>query len=280
LMIKKEKGVAFVAGHTAGSITALLAQRHVKDVFVPECKNGETWGVRDLLIIDAWVLVRSYSPLTTIGYEIKCSRQDFEQDQKWVGYLDLCHLFNFVCPAGLIRSTDIPDRVGLIWVSQSGHLHWKKRPQRVEPNIEKLNRLLTYVVMARSQIVANMYDRDKEPVKDRLESLRETVQRAQDSKDLAYFIKGHIREVKHQQDARDGELRQRENNVKRFQEHLAQLGITWDAKKNAWQDTNRVELEIAALKQRLDSYTLENMARAGKQLTDVVETIRKMRLEG
>jgi hypothetical protein len=41
-----------------------------------------------------------------------------------------------------------------------------------------------------------------------------------------------------------------------------------------------VELEIAALKQRLDSYTLENMARAGKQLTDVVETIRKMRLEG
>jgi hypothetical protein len=96
-----------------------------KDVFITECKNGETWGARDLYKLDAWVLKRTYSPLTTIGYEIKVSRSDFENDQKWTNYIDLCHEFFFVCPGGLIRATDLPSSVGLIWVSSTGNLHIK-----------------------------------------------------------------------------------------------------------------------------------------------------------
>ena len=64
-------------GIKADQVLTLLRNKHSKDVFVSECKNGETWGARDLLKMDAWVLLRSYSPLTTVGYEIKISRRDF-----------------------------------------------------------------------------------------------------------------------------------------------------------------------------------------------------------
>jgi len=67
---------------TSGDILKLLASKHAGDVLVDECKNGQSWG-RNLLKMDAWVLRRTWSPLTTIGYEIKVSRQDFEADQKW-----------------------------------------------------------------------------------------------------------------------------------------------------------------------------------------------------
>lgn len=56
----KEKGLLHLNGITSNQILSLLEAKHSKDVFVPECKNGETWGARDLLKIDAWVLRRSY----------------------------------------------------------------------------------------------------------------------------------------------------------------------------------------------------------------------------
>ena len=175
-----EKGVMRLNGIDSGLIMSLLEKRHDRDVFVGECKNGETWGARDLLKLDAWVLKRSYSPLTTIGYEVKCSRSDFEQDQKWTKYLGLCHLFYFVCPAGLIRGTDLPESIGLIWASIN-KLHVKRKAERAVPDQEKLNRLLTYIVMARSVIVNNMNETGAghTPREDHLVVVRKEVERAE-----------------------------------------------------------------------------------------------------
>jgi hypothetical protein len=224
--------------------------------------------------LDAWVLRHSYSPLTTIGYEIKCSRQDFEQDQKWTGYLDLCHLFYFVCPAGLIRATDLPARVGIIWASKDA-LHVKRKAERVAPDTEKLNRLLIYVVMARSQIVANMYDINKAPQEDRLVSLKRLVEDATARKELAYFIKGHIR-AEHERIAKvDREMAGREGNVKRFEEKLASLGIVWDSTANQWTETARVEAEIDHFRKRLDIWTLREMENMGKRLMETSQELQR-----
>jgi len=269
-----EKGILHL-NIGADKILTLLNAKHWKDVIIPECKNGETWGARDLLKMDAWVLKRSYSPLTTIGYEIKCSRQDFEQDQKWTGYLDLCHEFYFVCPAGLIRTTDLPNRVGIIWASKD-KLHTKKKAVRVEPDSEKLSRLLIYVVMSRSKIVAGDALQSDKP-KSRLQSLRETVEKANERKELAYFIKGHVRQIYEQTRELNLAQKYREDNVKRFEKQLAGLGIVWDSNAYHWQDNMRVENEIRLLKNQISFRTLESMKRLAHTLTEAVEEIENIR---
>lgn len=279
LSLIKEKGNLRLKGIDADRIANLLAERHLKDVFVTECKNGETWGARDLLKLDAWVLQRTYSPLTTIGYEIKTSRHDFENDQKWTGYIDLSHLFYFVCPAGLIRAIDLPQQIGLIWVSQTEKLHIKRKAERVTPNPEKLNRLLIYVLMARSKIVANMFEVNGFSETDNLKLKRDAVERANEKKELAYFIKGHVHDVSEMLKKKESDLTYREHYVRDFEKRLAQLGITWNSEKSDWQDNCRVGNEIDALKKRIDYHTLSQIKVAGKALTDLGEIIENIRHE-
>jgi hypothetical protein len=271
LSLVKEKGNLHLNGMTASDIIGLLRDRHSDDTFVSECKNGETWGARDLLKLDAWVLLKTYSPLTTIGYEVKVSRQDFEQDQKWVGYLDLCHIFYFVCPAGLIRSTDLPSRVGLLWVSASGKLHIKKKPERVNPDIEKLNRLLIYVLMARSKIDV------KENQGDSLTERAKWIKANADKKELNYLVKGHIRDIEKHLKNKEQELSCRESDVKQFADTLARLGIIWNAEKNDWQESRRVRNEIEALRPMLEKYELDRMKQCGQELINISDRLTKLR---
>jgi len=271
----KEKGLLHLNGITSSQILSLLESKHSKDVFVPECKNGETWGARDLLKLDAWVLRRSYSPLTIIGYEIKTSRQDFEDDQKWTKYLDLCHEFYFACPAGLIRATDLPSRVGIIWASKD-KLHTKHKSEHIEPNREKLSRLLIYILMSRCKIVANMNEIYTEPPRDNLILLKEATEKARDRKELAYFVKGHIRELSETLQKKESDLRYRENYVKDFEQRLAKLGITWDSANSNWADNMRINQEIDKLKKTIDLRTLRKMSDNCKSLIEIVEGINKL----
>jgi len=274
----KQKGIWSINGITASQILALLETKHTKDVFIAECKNGETWGARDLLKLDAWVLKRTYSPLTTIGYEIKCSRADFENDQKWVGYLDLCHLFYFVCPAGLIRSTDIPSNIGLIWVSNAGKLHTKRKATRATPDVQKQNGLLIYSLMSRSKIVANMMDINysTEPP-DRLQKYRDVIEKANERKELAWFVKSHIKKFAEEVRKKDVEFGNREYAIKNFEERLLKLGISWDSSVDDWTDRTRVTNEIDILGKQIDDTTLRNIESSGKQLVNLAEVIKKYR---
>lgn len=274
MALSKQKGQLSVAGIDGAQIIKLLANRHSKDVFVSECKNGPSWG-SNLLKLDAWSLLRTYSPLTTVGYEVKVSRQDFERDQKWTGYLDVCHQFYFVCPAGLIRAIDLPPGIGLIWVSTTGHLHTKHHAERKVPDVEKLNRLLIYVLMARCNIVDSMYDRDQPAPKDRLTVLREAVDDAEKRKELAYFIKGHVQKAVIEAQGLNMQLSIREDNIKRFVEHLQLLGITWNSESSNWYDTQEVDNAISLLKQRIDESTLWKMKALAKQLTETADLLNK-----
>lgn len=142
----------------AGDLVAMLAKRHERDVFVPECNAGSAHaGCRRL---DAWALLKTWSPFTVIGYETKVARGDFLGDRKWVDYLPVCHEFYFVCPARLIAVEELPEHVGLLWTAGS-RLLTKRKAVRREPDPVELSRLMAYVLMSRSRIVGDMWEANK-----------------------------------------------------------------------------------------------------------------------
>lgn len=143
-------------GLTASQILALLAQKHKDDLFVSECKEGSTWSGGPTLRLDAWAMRRSWTKWTTWGYEIKVDRSDFVADDKWSDYLPLCHHFSFVSPYHMIEPEEVPEGIGLLWVTKEGHrIYTKRKP--VEKKIETPIALLLYILMCRSVIVPNMY---------------------------------------------------------------------------------------------------------------------------
>lgn len=139
---------------TADEVVRALAAKHAKDVFVPECNLGSAWG--SCRRIDAWAMPKSWSPLTMIGYEVKVARGDFLRDEKWTAYLPVCHALYFACPPGLIQPNELPEAVGLMWAHGS-RLITKRKAVRREPDPAKLVALMSYVLMSRSQIVADMH---------------------------------------------------------------------------------------------------------------------------
>jgi len=139
---------------TAMGLARLLGERHAQDVFLPECNLGSAWA--SCRRLDVWVLKKTWSPLTTIGYELKVSRSDFLRDDKWYEYLPYCHELYFVCPRGLIAPEELPENVGLLWASANGRkLYAKRRAVRREPEAGKLVELMSYALMSRSRVVKN-----------------------------------------------------------------------------------------------------------------------------
>lgn len=138
------------------TVLEALRIRHAKDVFVDECKMGSSWnGTRRL---DGWALLKTWSPFTIVGYEIKTDRGDFLQDRKWVEYLPVCHELYFVCPANLIALEELPADVGLLWATKGTRLQTKRKAVRREPDASALVTLMGYVLMSRTRIVENMWE--------------------------------------------------------------------------------------------------------------------------
>ncbi len=126
-----------------------------------QCKIGPSFGAPGLLILDAWVLPRSWvKPI--LGYEIKVSRSDFLQDKKWRGYLDWCHKFAFVVPWGMVKKEEVPEEAGLMWTTQNGRgLRWVKHaPNR---RVEIPSEIFHYVLMWRAKFDGSIPAREIEP---------------------------------------------------------------------------------------------------------------------
>jgi hypothetical protein len=142
---------------SAGLLLNLLAVRHSKDVFVPECKDGPTWGGGvEHVRLDAWAMPRSWVKPATTGYEIKVSRSDFLGDDKWQAYLPLCHKFYFVAPPGIIKPDEVSAEAGLIVTTRNATrlLTKKKAPLR---DIQIPEELWRYVLMCRAKITNDRY---------------------------------------------------------------------------------------------------------------------------
>lgn len=132
-------------------ILKLLEKKHKEDVFVSHCKNGSTWGTRGLLILDAWVMKRSWVNPCIIGYEIKISKSDFISDTKWKKYLDYCNVFYFVCPPQTIRKEELPAEAGLYYTSKNVKMLYIQKPSKYR-NIPIPEEIYRYVLMCRAVI--------------------------------------------------------------------------------------------------------------------------------
>ena len=265
---------------TANDIKRLLAVKHSKDIFVTECKNGQSWGGNRLMILDAWAMRRSWSPLTTIGYEIKVDRSDYERDNKWTRYTPYVHEFYFVCPAGLIKKSEMPRGVGLIWTTLNGEkLITKLKAVRYEPEPRKHLDLLYYVLMARTVIVADMHAANAgfiaEP--DRLGKMREWVETAEKRRELAYFVNAHIHLRFEDMRDRVRQCEQTEQTAKRFADRLQKLGIVWDMTNARWMHEADVMRQIAALDKGIPNDLLQTIDRCADRMKATTHEITKIR---
>lgn len=143
---------------TAQDIERLLQERHHKDVFVPQCKTGASYGT-GLAILDAWAMAKSWAHPCVWGYEIKVARSDFLHDTKWTAYLEYCNAFSFVCPWGLIQVEELPRNVGLLWVNKvgTGLVTKRRAPQRTDPICDDVFR---YILMTRCKITRETWAKD------------------------------------------------------------------------------------------------------------------------
>lgn len=112
-MVEKKKKV------TSTDIKLALKDMHSgrASYFITECKTCSTYfpDPQGLLIFDGLAITKSYTKPNIIGYEIKVSRSDFLQDNKWHLYLQYCNEFFFVVPKGLVKKDELPENVGLIY---------------------------------------------------------------------------------------------------------------------------------------------------------------------
>lgn len=111
--------------------------------FMTQVKNWPTFSAEKLLILDWVAIKKSWTAPRMIWFEIKVSRWDFLQDQKRVYYQQYVNDFFFVCPEWLIKKDELPDNVGLMYVTEK----WIKTVKRSKfmPNTPS-NDMLMYII--------------------------------------------------------------------------------------------------------------------------------------
>lgn len=164
---------------TSTEIKLALKQMHSgrNSYFITECKNGSTYfpPAQGLLKFDGLAITKSYTQPNIIGYEIKVSRSDFRQDNKWHLYLQYCNEFFFVVPKGLVKKEELPDDVGLIYYNpDTKALRTVKKA--LYRQIEKPVGIYEYIIYSR-------LDEDRIPFyEDRAEYARDYLEDRKDKK--------------------------------------------------------------------------------------------------
>jgi hypothetical protein len=107
-----ERGGLPIKKVTAFEITKALGKRHRNEFFITECKNGPTIYGSGLLQFDAVAIYKSWANPQIRGYEIKVSRSDFLQDNKYSLYLPYFHEFYFAVPKGMVQRQEVEENIG------------------------------------------------------------------------------------------------------------------------------------------------------------------------
>jgi len=142
---------------TSDVIINALASKHCQDVFISECKTGSSHS--GCVRMDAWVMKKSWASPGVTAYEIKITRSDFLNDIKWSSYLSYCNELYFICPPKLIAVTEVPENVGLMYVSSTGTRIYTKK-KAVYRDVEVPEDLYRYLLMWRT-IVTREHAHDK-----------------------------------------------------------------------------------------------------------------------
>jgi len=204
----------------------LLADKHAKDVFVAECKDGPTW-TNNHLRLDAWVMARSWSHPLVTGYELKVSRSDFLADSKWQHYLPLCNVLYFVALKGIINPNELAPEVGLIEATtNAGRLLIRKKAAWRDVKVPE--ELYRYILMSRVRVV-NAGQADGLKGK---EYWRAWLADKDEKKELGYRVARAVREHVTRVEQENKLLRDQNRQFEIIKKMCADLGINpareWD----------------------------------------------------
>lgn len=257
---------------TAATILKLLLKKHSDDIAVPECKAGPTWTAKKTPRFDLWCMKRSYTNPMTWIYEIKITRNDFLQDDKWQAYLPYCTDFYFVAPLGIIDPAEVPSDAGLLLSSKNGtRLYCKKKtPHR---NVEIPDSIFKYILMSRTRIVDSTYSNVNN--RDDMQSFwRNWLEKKDVKQQLGYHVSRKIRKlyeeniekVKIQQDRLDRRLEELEDASK----ILKELGF--DDKNLGWNYRDRICNRIAEINAGLPEKDI--LAHLENAVSNLKNTIR------
>ncbi len=243
----------------AEDVLSLLAARHFKDVFVPECKTGASYG-RLCPRMDAWAMRRSWARPVTFAYEIKVSRQDFLQDEKWKSYLPYASQFYFAAAPGVIDPSELPADVGLVVASKNAKKLYtkKKAPDR---EVEIPEDLFRYVLMARTAITNDQFECMRETSE---EHWRSWLKKKSEKQELGYAVSRRIRDKYREMESKVSHAEHRAEKATYVEGLLKEMGIeslrdvsSWDARKQLNKALNGKADEISesmrVLRTKLDS---------------------------
>jgi hypothetical protein len=210
---------------SSDKILDLLEQKHSKSVFIRECKDGPTQGCEHFRM-DAWVMNRSWANACVTAYEIKVSRSDFLNDNKWNAYLKLCNSFYFVCPQGLIDVDELPADVGLIHVSATGTRLFTKKKAPVR-QVQIPEEVFRYILMCRVVVSRRWWDVDQEKPEDWKAWLEDKSENSRVgrrvSSEIASRVDKQVGEVKRENDR----LKKSMVNYESVAAFLTRLGIEY-----------------------------------------------------
>lgn len=138
---------------TSTDIKIALKELHLtrSTYFITECKTCSTYfpDPQGLLIFDGLAITKSYTKPCITGYEIKVSRSNFLQDNKWHLYLQYCNEFFFVVPKGLIKKDELPDGVGLIYYDPNAKTVLRTVKKALYRQIEEPVGVYKYIIYSR-----------------------------------------------------------------------------------------------------------------------------------
>lgn len=165
---------------TSYEIKAALSKKHgSREFFITECKNGPTGT--GLLQFDGLAIYKSWAHPRIVGYEVKVSRSDFLQDNKFYLYLPYVHELYFVVPTGLIDRNELPTEIGLMYYNPATQAITTKK-KAIHRNIEINAEILLYIIM-------NRIDSDRLPfTSDKAEYFRKWVEGKINNRELGYQV--------------------------------------------------------------------------------------------
>ena len=133
-------------------ILARLCDYHTAmgDLFYTGVKNGATYNKRvgQLKIIDGLAVKPSWANQMVTGYEVKSTRGDFRQDEKWHSYISnkMCNKIYIAAVPGIVKKGELPDGVGLVEIGDKS-IKWTKRASIL--NVEIDPKIWQYIVYSR-----------------------------------------------------------------------------------------------------------------------------------
>jgi len=251
----------------AHEIKRALGKKHHEDFFLTEVKNGSTWTNAELAIIDALAIKKSWTKPCITGYEIKVSRQDFLNDDKWPVYMNYCHRFYFACPTGLIQPEELPEDVGLVWFNPEKQSLYTKKKSKFK-NIEMPTDMFYYIILSRLEnekhpFFSSQREYFEQYVEDKISrsqlGLKVSSKMAKELKELEYKIARLEREK---------EMFERD---KKLFEEVREIMRKHGLRVNKWELARELDHALSTSVPPQFIETLQTIQNASKRLSDLVQ---------